>query len=149
MGVDLLLVFFEIRRPWVSRMSDRQVDRLPVANWLWYVEIIIDLLFSWTFKVKVILIIILSNLGFLHCLDPPQLLINNTLNSIILALNDLTLHILLIDFILQILYVHDVLLLPPNGCLLILLIILSLLHFNPIDLFLCVHSKLSLLDRIR
>ena len=97
-------VLIEIRGLWVSRMIHGLDNRLSVAHR--YIEIVIYLLIF--IKVKLVLVIVsFSLLSFLYGLDPPQLLVNDGFNPVILTLHDLALHVFLVDRILHFFYLHD------------------------------------------
>lgn len=98
----------------------------------------------WFFKVKLVFainIFIPTPLCFLNSLYPPELLVNNGLDPIVLALHNLALHVLLINCILHVVNLHYQLFLLPVRRLLFLTEILALLHFYSRHLVLSVKSK--------
>lgn len=98
----------------------------------------------WFFKVKLVFAIVIfisTPLRFFNSLYPPELLVNNGLDPIVLALHNLALHVLLINCILHVVNLHYQLFLLPVRRLLFLTEILALLHFYSRHLVLSVKSK--------
>ena len=98
----------------------------------------------WFFKLKLVFAMFLcfnKHSSVWYSLYPPELLVNNGLDPIVLALHDLALHVLLINCILHVVNLHYQLFLFPVRRLLFLTEILALLHFYSRHLVLSVKCK--------